>query len=251
VSQPADAPKSASDSPPVVARHARLVQRTILVSALTLFSRVMGYARESVMAALFGDQSVVNDAFITAWRVPNLFRRLLGEGALSTSLQTKLTEIDHDHGEAAGRALFLRTAHITSWILLAVCVTMMAAAALFPETMPVFGWRLLGDDPEPVRELTLRLMPYVVFVCLSAIFSGALQVRGEFRVSSLAPAMLNIVWIAALVFLLWSHGLPWSQGAQPLGRAEQLDMARVLCWAVLLSGVLQLAIQVPGRSASS
>jgi putative peptidoglycan lipid II flippase len=96
VSQPADAPKSASDSPPVVARHARLVQRTILVSALTLFSRVMGYARESVMAALFGDQSVVNDAFITAWRVPNLFRRLLGEGALSTSLQTKLTEIDHD-----------------------------------------------------------------------------------------------------------------------------------------------------------
>jgi putative peptidoglycan lipid II flippase len=222
-----------------------LVQRTILVSALTLFSRVMGYARESVMAALFGDQSVVNDAFITAWRVPNLFRRLLGEGALSTSLQTKLTEIDHDHGEAAGRALFLRTAHITSWILLAVCVTMMAAAALFPETMPVFGWRLLGDDPEPVRELTLRLMPYVVFVCLSAIFSGALQVRGEFRVSSLAPAMLNIVWIAALVFLLWSHGLPWSQGAQPLGQAEQLDMARVLCWAVLLSGVLQLAIQVP------
>ena len=126
--------------PAVVARHERLVRRTVLVSALTLASRVMGYARESVMAALFGDKSAINDAFITAWSVPNLFRRLLGEGALSTSLQTTLTEVDHDHGEAAGRALFLRTAHVTSWILLAVAVALMAFAALAPDTVPGIGW---------------------------------------------------------------------------------------------------------------
>ena len=161
--------------PEVVSRHKKLVQRTVLVSALTLVSRVMGYARESVMAALFGDKSVVSDAFITAWRVPNLFRRLLGEGALSTSLQTKLTEVDHDHGEAAGRALFQRTAHITTWILLATCVLMMALVSLAPDSMPVLGLPWLGKNPEPVRELTVRLMPYVVFVCLSAIFSGALD----------------------------------------------------------------------------
>ena len=236
---------SSADVPQVVARHGRLVQRTMLVSALTLISRVMGYARESVMAALFGDTSVVNDAFITAWRVPNLFRRLLGEGALSTSLQTKLTEVDHDHGVAAGRALFQRTVHITTWILLAVCVGLMTLAALAPDTLPGLGWHWLGDDPRPVRDLTLRLMPYVVFVCLSAIFSGALQVRGEFRMSSIAPAMLNVVWIAALGFLLWSHGLPWSESTEPLSDQSQMEMARVLCWAVLLSGVLQLAVQIP------
>ena len=81
--------------------------------------------------------------------------------------------------EAAGRAVFQRTVHVTSWILLAICVGLMGLVALAPDTVPWFGWRWLGDDPEPVRELTLRLMPYVVFVCLSAIFSGALQVRGE------------------------------------------------------------------------
>jgi putative peptidoglycan lipid II flippase len=237
---------SNSDAQPeVVARHSRLVRRTVLVSALTLVSRVMGYARESVMAALFGDKSVVNDAFITAWRVPNLFRRLLGEGALSTSLQTKLTEVDHDHGEAAGRALFLRTAHLTSWILLALCVSLMCVAALAPDTIPGLGWQWLGENPQPFRELTLRLMPYVVFVCLSAIISGALQVRGEFRVSSIAPSMLNVVWIAALGFLLWSHGLSWMKPGAELPQDEQFSMARLLCWAVLASGILQLAIQVP------
>jgi putative peptidoglycan lipid II flippase len=240
---------STHDAPQVVSRHRGLVGRTVLVSALTLVSRVMGYARESVMAALFGDKSVVSDAFITAWRVPNLFRRLLGEGALSTSLQTKLTEVDHDHGEAAGRAVFQRTAHVASWILLALCVGLMALVALAPDAVPVFGWRWLGDHPEPVRELTLRLLPYVVFVCLSAILSGALQVRGEFRVSSLAPAMLNVGWIAALAGLLWSHGLPQGLPSGGSGTAfsdeTQLGLARVLCWAVLASGILQLAIQFP------
>ncbi|HTF89140.1 MAG TPA: murein biosynthesis integral membrane protein MurJ [Planctomycetota bacterium] len=247
MTSPSDAPGTAVDPalPRVVARHGRLVRRTVLVSALTLISRVMGYARESVMAALFGDKSVVNDAFITAWSVPNLFRRLLGEGALSTSLQTRLTEVDHDHGEAAGRALFLRTAHVTSWILLAICVALMTFAALAPDALPVLGWHWLGDEPGPVRELTLRLMPYVVFVCLSAVFSGALQVRGEFRMSSIAPAMLNVVWIATLGFLLWEHGLSWLQPTAVLAQSEQLSMARVLCWAVLASGILQLAIQVP------
>lgn len=231
--------------PAVVARHDRLVQRTVLVSALTLLSRVMGYARESVMAAMFGDRSVINDAFITAWRVPNLFRRLLGEGALSTSLQAKLTEVDHDHGEDAGRALFQRTFHVTSWILLAVCVSLMTAAALVPDRLPLVGWNWLGDSPQPVRELTLRVMPYVVFVCLSAIVSGALQVRGEFRISSLAPAMLNVVWILTLVFALIREGLPWTGEGGAMAEEAQFDLARLLCWAVLFSGMLQLAIQIP------
>jgi len=66
----------------VVARHDRLVWRTLLVSGLTLASRVIGFARESMAAAIFGDVSAINDAFVTAWRVPNLFRSLLGEGAM-------------------------------------------------------------------------------------------------------------------------------------------------------------------------
>ena len=94
------------DSPTahVVARHGRLVRRTALVSALTLVSRVLGFVREMIAAALFGDRSGIYDAFITAWRIPNLFRRFLGEGAIATSFQTALTEVDADHGDDAGRA---------------------------------------------------------------------------------------------------------------------------------------------------
>jgi putative peptidoglycan lipid II flippase len=242
---PGLAPGAAS-TPRVVARHGRLVHRTVLVSALTLVSRVLGYARESAMAAIFGDASTINDALVTAWRVPNLFRRLLGEGALSTSLQTSLTEVDHDRGEDAGRALFLRTMRITTWILLAVALGLMALALVAPDRDPLFGTHWLGEDPAPVRDLTVRLMPYVLFVCLSALASGALQVRGEFKVSSLAPAMLNVVWIAALLALAFAHGWP-SAGLATLAptRAEELEVARILCWAVLIAGALQLAIQVP------
>src|SRR5262245_14874379 len=99
----------ASESPPksaevdIVRRHRRLVQRTALISGLTLLSRIFGYGREYLSAVLFGDHSPIYDAFVTAWRVPNLFRRLLGEGAVSTALQTSMTEAEGDHGEEAGR----------------------------------------------------------------------------------------------------------------------------------------------------
>ena len=66
----------------VVSRHRNIGARTVFVAVLTLFSRVVGLAREVISASLFGHSSGIYDAFITAWRVPNLFRKLLGEGAL-------------------------------------------------------------------------------------------------------------------------------------------------------------------------
>ena len=63
------------------------------MSLLTLASRLLGYAREAVTAALFGDRSAILDAFLTAWRIPNLFRRLFGEGAIATSFQTEFSEV--------------------------------------------------------------------------------------------------------------------------------------------------------------
>ena len=85
----------------IVGRHRRLGARTILISSLTLASRLLGYAREFLAALLFGDTSPIYDAFVTAWRMPNLFRRLLGEGAVATSLQTALTEVLPDEAREA------------------------------------------------------------------------------------------------------------------------------------------------------
>ncbi len=225
----------------LVGRHGRLVRRTALVSGLTLGSRILGYVREMLSAALFGDRSGIYDAFITAWRVPNLFRRLLGEGAISTSFQTALTEVDGNHGEEAGRRLFLDTARMLVGILVAVAVVVMALVGLAPDVMPGTGWHWLGRDPGAVRELTLRLAPFVIFICASAFVGGALQVRGHFSAPAWAPASLNLVWISVLIGI----GLHFGWSVSPDDQGVHMEMSRWLSWGVLVAGVVQLAVQVP------
>ncbi|MEM7307098.1 MAG: murein biosynthesis integral membrane protein MurJ [Planctomycetota bacterium] len=234
---PPDAEPQAADA--IVDRHRGLVGRTALVSGLTLLSRILGFVREVLAAALFGDQSAVWDAFVTAWRVPNLFRRFFGEGAISTSLQTALTEADAEGGDEAGRRLFLRTVARMTLVLSAVCLVAMGVATVLPD-----AW--LGADPQPVRELIVRLMPFVLLICLAAICGGALQVRGHFTAPNLAPALMNLVWIGALLWIgahyVWGEPVP--AGGEAL-KPYQLGMARVLAWGALLSGAVQLAVQVP------
>lgn len=230
----------------IVHRHRGLVGRTVLVSGLTLFSRILGFVREMVSAALFGDGSAVWDAFLTAWRIPNLFRRLLGEGALSTSLQTAITEADGDGGDEAGRRLFLSTVRLITWILLAITVVGMLLVTVLPDVMPLTGWRWLGANPAPVRDLTVRLLPFVLLICLAALCGGALQVRGHFVVPNVAPSVLNVIWIAALV-VLWvdSGGADGVKQSGSEGFAHHWQLARFLAWCVLFGGVVQLVYHVP------
>lgn len=225
----------------VAGRHAGMAGRTALISGLTLVSRLLGYAREVLSAWLFGDRSGIFDAFITAWRVPNLFRRFLGEGALATALQTSLTEVDAERGEEAGRALFAATAAMLAKILLALCALVMLLVWLTPDEMPLTGFAWLGADPGAVRELTVRVMPFVVLTCLAAAAAGALNVRGHFATPALGPAVLNVVWIAALSFVALTYGAH-DAGA---GGERTLAMVRVLAWGVLAAGLLQLVVMIP------
>ncbi len=226
--------------PDVVARHGRLGRRTLLVSAITLLSRVAGYAREILSAALFGDRSGIFDAFITAWRVPNLFRRFLGEGALATSLQTALTEADARHGAEVGRRLFWNTLRTLSVVLGVVCAAVMLFVAALPDRMPLTGWAWLGDDPAAVRELTVRVMPFVVLVCLAAAVGGALNVRGHFALPTAGPTLLNAVWIGVLAALGGAYGYEVVRA-----EGETFEMVRWLSWGVLLAGLVQLLVLLP------
>jgi putative peptidoglycan lipid II flippase len=234
----------AEDRVDVVARHERLVWRTVLVSLLTLTSRVIGFTRESLAAAIFGDASAINDAFVTAWRVPNLFRSLLGEGAMSTSLQTQLTRADAEHGLEAGRNLFLAIARVVLVASIVSCAVVMLAVWLAPDRMPITGWAWLGKDPAPVRELVVRMMPFVVFVCLSAIASGALFVRGRFLAPSLAPVVMNLWWITALFLVIREFGFAHAPAAAD-ERMRQLAIARRLAGYVLIAGAVLVLVQVP------
>jgi peptidoglycan biosynthesis protein MviN/MurJ (putative lipid II flippase) len=228
----------------VVARHDGLVGRTALVSVLTLASRTIGFARESLAAAIFGDASAINDAFVTAWRVPNLFRSLLGEGAMSTSLQTELTRADAEGGLEAGRRLFLATARVVLVASFVLCAAVMLLVWLAPDAMPVTGWAWLGKDPGPVRELVVRMMPFVVFVCLSAAASGALFVRGRFFAPSLAPVLMNVWWITALFLVIHEFGFRHAPEAAD-ERLRQYSIACRLAGYVLVAGAVLLLVQVP------
>lgn len=235
----------------VVGRHQKLVGRTALISALTAASRVIGFARESLSASMFGDRSAVNDAFVTAWRVPNLFRSLLGEGAISTSLQTALTKTDAERGEEAGRQLFLTVLRTVWWMLFALCAVGMIVVHFLPDTMPLTGAQWLGDEPAIVRELVVRMLPFVIFVCLSAVCSGALNVRGHFASPSLAPVLMNVWWIGALFIV--AHQFGWSRPAGSTDAEEfarQMDMARWLATFVLIAGSILLLVQIPALVAN-
>ncbi len=228
----------------VVGRHQGLVLRTAIVSLLTLASRLAGFVRETLAASLFGDASPINDAFVTAWRVPNLFRSLLGEGAMSASLQTALTQEDAERGLAAGRSLFWALARIVGLLSLGLCALVMLAAWLMPDHLPFTAWAWLGSDPAPVRELVVRMMPFVVFVCLAAVVGGALQVRGHFASTALAPVLMNLWWITALFLVI--HQFGFEARSDPAAEYDrQMEIARRLAWYVLVAGVILLGVQLP------
>jgi len=196
---------------------------------------------------LFGHNSGIYDAFITAFRIPNLFRRLLGEGALSMALQEGITKVDAEEGLAGGAALFQATIRLVFAILLLVCGVGMVVAWCLPDTLPFTDIAWLGRDPGAIRELVVRLMPYVVFVCLTALAAGALNVRGHYAAPSWGPILFNVGWVAALVGV----GVNWGWETQGERPPEQvMAMVQALGWGVLGAGLLQLAIQLPALRAT-
>jgi putative peptidoglycan lipid II flippase len=224
----------------VIRRQRGVGKRTIWISILTLVSRVLGMVRESMSALLFGDTSMVYDAFLFAWRIPNLFRRFLGEGALSTSLQASLTKVDAEEGDEAGAVLFRATLGLVAKILLALCLIVVASVWLLPNTFPGTDVQWLGPQGALVREFTMRLMPFVIFVCLTAAIGGALNVRGHYTLPALGPVLLNVLWIACLVGITWA----W-QTSETQTLPERLPMIRWLSAGVLLAGLAQLLLVVP------
>ena len=194
-----------------------------VVATATVASRVLGLVRDQLGAAIFG-ASVLNTAFLSAFRLPNLFRRLLGEGALTAAFQPNLQQELHEHGRPAAFALLNK---VTSWLLLASGGLAALLMMVFSQARRLPGhedkWYLLAD-------LTVILMPYLVLVCLAAAFSSALNVLHRFLEPALSPVWLNLAMIASL----GGAGLHFA--STPLGEI------RWLCGGVLLGGFLQMAV---------
>ncbi|WP_167646668.1 murein biosynthesis integral membrane protein MurJ [Mameliella alba] len=199
----------------------RLVAGVMTVGFWTLMSRVLGVVREVMILALIGPGPVM-DAFVAAFRLPNLFRRFFAEGAFNAAfvpLFSKKYEGEEDP------LIFARDA------LNGLATVLLALTALAMIFMPALVWATAGGFAGDARfDLTVGfgrvVFPYILLISLAALFSGALNATGHFAAAAAAPVLLNI-----LVCL-----------AMGLGAALGGDVVQYLIWAVPVAGVAQLAL---------
>ncbi|HYE40016.1 MAG TPA: lipid II flippase MurJ, partial [Ramlibacter sp.] len=201
------------------------------ISVLTLASRVTGLLREFLMAAAFG-ASAMTDAFNVAFRIPNLFRRLFGEGAFSQAFVPALAHTKERDGEEATRRLVDSVATILAWTLLLTCVLGVVAA-------PVLVYALASGFQQDPRAfdvavlLTRFMFPYIGFMSMVALAAGILNTWKKFAVPAATPVLLNI----CMIFAAWLLA-PWfgRQGIEPIF---------AMAVGVMAGGVLQLGVQIP------
>lgn len=197
------------------------------ISAATLASRVLGFVRDMVVALAFGAGGVT-DAFLVAFRIPNLLRRVLGEGALSTAVVPVFT--DYSVNRSREEFVKMLRAVLTAG-LLALSVVTAAGIAGAPWILRAIA---PGFEADPAQAslavlLTRVMFPYLVLVGLGALAMGALNTYGRFFAAALGPALLNVGMIGAVLVL---------------GRRVEPPILS-LAIGVLVGGVAQLAAQVP------
>ncbi len=220
------------------------LQHARLIGALTLVSRVLGLVREAVAGHFLGT-GIVASAFTVAFTIPNLFRKLLGEGALSQAFiplyaqanQRGSTETGDDPQTFASASVKLLT-------LILFGVTILGEAVIWGMIF------LLDDVARPDRLLMLQfaaiMLPYVLLVCGGAFLSAILQVHKRFGVPAFAPVILNFIHIVVVIGGAWFLGLHGRDELTPHVIAQQTQLAWMLAVAVLIAGVLQVLILFPG-----
>jgi len=190
------------------------------VSGVTLLSRVLGLVRDVVLARVFGD-TAVGSAFVAALAVPNTFRRLFGEGALSAAFIPEYARYAHDDPKTASRFATL----VLGALLVLTSLVVVAIQALL-------AWIVAANDLPPDGAFSLRLLimtlPYAPLVCVAAVVGGMLQVHRRFGPPAAIPVVLNLCIIAgALSFALFPA-------------ASTREIAYRIAGAILLAGVIQV-----------
>jgi len=204
-----------------------LYRNFLNVGGLTLLSRVFGFVRDALMAAVLGI-SPVSDAFNAAFRFPNLFRRLFAEGAFNTAFVPMFASALETEGPDGAKALAGR---IMSWLVAAILVVTVLVEVFAEQVMVPFVPGFL-DDPEKFGLtvfLTRIMFPYLACMSLMAAYAAILNSLNRFFAAAFAPVVLNIVNIGALIPLA-------------LLTLEDRDTAFWVAIATMLGGIAQLAL---------
>jgi putative peptidoglycan lipid II flippase len=204
-----------------------LLKTLASISSITLLSRILGFTRDMLMARIFG-AGMANEAFVIAYRLPNLLRRMFAEGAFSQAFVPIFSEYKSRRGHDETKLLVDHVTTLLAIILFVITlVGIIAAPILVYVTAPGFASNMEKFN------LTVALLritsPYIFFISLVAVSAGILNTYNKYWVSAFAPVLLNVCFIVTMLWLV------------PYFERPIVAMA----WAVFFAGFVQLAFQVP------
>ncbi len=217
---------------PRMASERSVVSSAKLIAICTLLSRITGLAREMLLAQSFGLRWVL-DAFNYGFQVPNLFRRLFGEGAMAAVFVPTFTQLLERESRAAAWRLLART--------LALMCVVLAAITILIELVILGIWQFApAGVPEVagprnlILALTAIMLPFMLSICVVALFSAILNCVGSFVPAALAPIVLNVAMIVGIAWL-----------GPTLAPTDKSGQATVVAWTVLAAGVIQVLTLLP------
>ncbi len=208
-----------------MSRH--LFKSTVIVSSMTLISRILGFVRDMLIARIFG-VDVATDAFFVAFKIPNFFRRLFAEGAFAHAFIPVLADYKEQGSKADLKVFVDKTAGTLAGILmLLTLIGVVVAPVLILLLAPGFAWQ--GSQYELAVLLLKITFPYLFFISLVAFAGAILNAHDKFAIPALTPVFLNISMIVAAIWFA------------PL--MEQPIVA--LAWGVFAAGIIQVCFQIP------
>ncbi|ETS30958.1 murein biosynthesis integral membrane protein MurJ [Photorhabdus temperata] len=204
-----------------------LLKSLAAVSSMTMFSRVLGFIRDAIIARIFG-AGATTDAFFVAFKLPNLLRRIFAEGAFSQAFVPILSEYKNQQGDEATRTFIAYVSGMLTLILAVVTVLgILAAPWVIYITAP--GFTDTADKFALTTNLLRITFPYIFLISLASLAGAILNTWNRFSVPAFAPTLLNISMIVFALFVAPYCNPP----------------VMALGWAVVAGGILQLVYQLP------
>lgn len=211
-----------------------MLRGILTVGSWTMASRVLGFARDMLIAAILGTGPIA-DAFLVALKLPNLFRRLFGEGAFNAAFVPAFSGLLAAEGRPAAHRFAEETFAVMAFWL---GVLTIAGEVFMPQMMTVLAPGFAGDPAKFALTVTLSRItfPYLLLICLAALVSGVLNGLDRFTAASASYVLFNVVSIACMLWLTpyvptTGHALSWGVTASGVA---QLGL---LMWALRRAGM--------------
>ena len=216
----------------------REVRSTWLVSFFTLISRFLGFARLIILVWMFGNLRWASDAFIFAFRIPNLFRNLLGEGALSAAFIPIFVQTEHKEGKSSAGVLGSQALTVLGLTGALVTVAGVAVCLVLDSFAPA------GGELSLALRLTALLFPFMPLVCMAALLGGMLNGLRRFALPAALSIILNLGFLAGFAYVYW-----WQCGGD-LSRLEAFASTEAIAIFVLAAGAIEVVVQIPALLAA-